>query len=136
MIEIHCLCGATAVEVRGEPAAQFFCHCDECRAVHGGAYVAVSVYPKDAVRVSRGTVASWTLRALPRWRCEECGTRLIAEVEPIGMRAVNGFLLPEGAFNPQFHIQCRFAVRPVRDDLPHYAGLPPVFGGADEQLAW
>ena len=43
-------CGAVEIEISGEPVAQFYCHCDDCQVVHGGAYVPESVYAADAVR--------------------------------------------------------------------------------------
>ena len=43
-------CGAVEIEISGEPVAQFYCHCDDCQIVHGGAYVPESVYAADAVR--------------------------------------------------------------------------------------
>ena len=35
-----------------------------------------------------------------------------------------------------FVIQCRFALLPVRDDLPHYRALPERLGGSDETVDW
>ena len=52
------------------------------------------------------------------------------------MRGVSGSLLPSGMFEPTFHNQCRFAVMPVKDDLPHFKGLPAAFGGSDETVEW
>lgn len=52
------------------------------------------------------------------------------------LRAGGTFLLPKGLFKPAFHIQCQHALLPVRDDLPHYKGFPPLFGGSDEQVPW
>jgi hypothetical protein len=136
MIEIQCLCGGVAVELLGEPAAQFFCHCDDCQAVHGAAYVPVAMYPASGVKIVRGEPAAWKLRQTPRVTCRECGTRLFAEVAAIGMRSVMAQLLPDGLFKPTFHIQCQHALRPVRDALPHYKGYPAPFGGTDETVAW
>ena len=48
---------------------------------------------------------------------------------------LNGYLLPKGAFNPEFHMHCGFAEQPVVDDLPHYRARPPQFGGSDERVA-
>jgi hypothetical protein len=136
MIEIQCRCGAVRVELRGEPIAQFFCHCDDCQAVHGAAYIPVAMYPANAVKVTGGTPFVWTLRATPRTTCRECGTRVFAEVPPIRVRTVSGFLLPRGMFQPAFHMQCVFAVRPVKDDLPHFKAFPARFGGSDETVDW
>jgi hypothetical protein len=135
-IAIECRCGAVAIEISGEPIAQFFCHCDDCQAVHGAAYAPESAYPAEAVRVTRGEPLTWRLKKNPRYTCRECGTRLFIDVLAINIRGVNGYLLPPGRFEPQFHMQCQFAVRPVVDALPHFKSRPARFGGSDETIAW
>jgi hypothetical protein len=135
-MQIACRCGEVGLEIGAEPIVQFYCHCDDCQAMHGAAYVPESVYPAGAVTVVRGNPVSWTLRRNPRVACPTCATRLFIDVLALGVRGVNGCLLPPGAFVPTFHMQCRFAVRPVVDSLPHYAGRPARFGGADETVDW
>ena len=136
MTKIQCRCGAVEIEITAEPIVQFFCHCDDCQAVHGGAYAPESVYPADAVTVVRGDPTTWKLKRNPRVTCRECGTRLFTDVEAFRVRGVNGFLLPKGSFQPAFHMHCRFAVRPVVDELPHYKGMPERLGGSDETVGW
>jgi hypothetical protein len=136
MIDIECHCGAVRVQLSGEPKAQFFCHCDDCQAVHGAAYIPVALYPANAVRIVQGKPSGWKLRETPRMTCPACGTRIFADVAQIGVRGVNAFLLPKGMFAPAFHIQCQFAVLPVKDDLPHFKSLPAAFGGSDEMVDW
>ncbi len=136
MTTVQCRCGAVQVELSSEPIVQFFCHCDDCQALHGAAYVPESVYPIDAVRVVKGSPVSWTLKRNPRTFCGACGTRLFIEVAPLKVRGVSGTLLPPGTFRASFHMQCKFAVTPVRDGLPHYKGRPPPFGGTDEMMDW
>ncbi len=80
MTTIHCRCGAVEIEINAEPIVQLFCHCDDCQAVHGGAYVPESVYPADAVKVVRGDPMAWKLKRSPRLTCRECGTRLFIDV--------------------------------------------------------
>jgi len=133
---LPCRCGAVALEVSADPIVQFFCHCDDCQAVHGAAYVPESVYPSQAVRVVRGTPVTWTLKRNPRSFCGACGTRLFIEVAALNVRGVSGTLLPAGAFTPTFHMQCGFAVAPVSDGLPHYRSRPARFGGSDETVSW
>jgi len=133
---LSCRCGAVAIEISAAPIAQFYCHCDDCQAVHGAAYVPESVYPADAVRVTRGEPLTWALRRSPRYTCPACGTRLFIDVLGRGLRGVNGYLLPPGGFNAAYHMQCQFAVNPVRDELPHYRGRAPQFGGPDERVDW
>jgi hypothetical protein len=115
---------------------QFFCHCDDCQAVHGGAYAPESVYPADAVKVVRGDPTTWKLKRNPRFTCPEYGTRLFIDVVGRDLRGVNGYLLPPGEFQPAFHVQCQFAVRQIVDDLPHYKGMLVRFGGSDEMVGW
>ena len=38
MTKVKCRCGAVELEISAEPIVQFYCHCDDCQAVHGGAY--------------------------------------------------------------------------------------------------
>jgi len=136
VVEISCLCGAVKVRLDGEPADQFYCHCDDCQAASGGAYLAAAVYPSSAVTVLQGELTSWTLKTMPRKRCAVCGTHVIAEVPGVDLRGVKANLLPAGVFKPAFHINCSYALLPVNDDLPHYKGFPTAFGGSDETVDW
>ena len=135
-MRVTCRCEKIEIEISAAPIAQFFCHCDDCQKVHGAAYVPESVYPAQAVAIVKGQPASWTLKRNPRLFCADCGTRLFIDVAALELRGVNGCLLPGKAFQAQYHVHCQFAVRPVSDDLPHYASRPPQFGGADERVGW
>jgi hypothetical protein len=134
--EVQCLCGNVKLQLQGEPAVQFYCHCDDCQAVHGAADVGVALFPSQAVQITHGTPSSWTYKTLPRQRCSKCGTQLLAQVPDSNLTGVKANLLPKGMFKPAFHIQCQYAVLPVKDDLPHYKGFPAAFGGSDELVAW
>lgn len=65
MLKIKCRRGAVEIEITDEPIAKFFCHYDNCQAVHGAAYVPESVYPANAVRVTRGDPMTWKLKRSP-----------------------------------------------------------------------
>lgn len=130
---LHCACGSVEVHLSGVPALQYYCHCDDCQQVHGKAY-AVSLFPAHAVSVKHGETSVFSLRTSPRTRCAKCETYLFAQVA--GFAGVNGELLPPGMFNPEFHIQCRYAALPIKDALPHYKGLPARFRGSDEHMPW
>jgi hypothetical protein len=99
--EVSCLCGAVKMRLVGEPLAQFYCDCDDCRAVHGAAYVPVAMFPSEAVIVTQGEPATWTYNALPRTRCDICGMQLFAVVPGTGFTGVKGNLLPKGMFRPR-----------------------------------
>jgi hypothetical protein len=135
-IEISCLCGECVVAIDGAPETQFYCHCDDCQATSGGAYIKVAVYSADAVRIVRDNLVAWTLRTMPRHRCKTCGTHMLATVEEGKLTGVKANLLPSEAFSPQYHQHCSYAVLPIVDDLPHYAGFAPEGGGSDDRVDW
>ena len=130
---VQCSCGAVEIQLTGKPVFQYYCHCDDCQSVHGKAFP-VSLYPAPAISVVRGDTDVFTLKTCPRTKCKQCGTYLFAEVAGFG--GVNADLLSEGMFNPEFHIQCRYAALPIQDDLPHYKGIPARFRGSDELMQW
>lgn len=133
---LSCRCGGVQLRLGAAPLAQFYCHCDDCRATSGGAFVPIALFSTDAVAVTGGDTFTWTYKALPRTRCATCGTFLFGEPPGLGVRGVSGFLLSADMFNPAFHSHCRHAVLQVKDDLPHFKGLPASFGGSDETVAW
>jgi hypothetical protein len=135
-LDIQCPCGHVGVELRGEPLGHLYCHCDDCQAVHGAAYVPVAVYPADAVTVTRGEPIVWARKTAQRFTCLRCGARLFAAPEGNRVRGVTAYLLPEGHFKPMAHIYCQFALLPIKDDLPHYKTVPARWGGSDETTEW
>ena len=135
-MDAKCRCGAIALKITGKPAVQLYCHCDDCQAAHGAAYVLSAIYPASAVEVTCGKPIAMVVKATERMRCEDCGAYLFSEIARAGMRSVNAYLLPKGEFNPQFHVQCQHAVVPVADNLPHYKAFPASFGGVEEFVDW
>ena len=135
-IETGCLCGAVRIRIDGEPVVGFYCHCPDCRAAHGAAYVGVALYPSAAVEVMAGEVATFAIESLPRAFCPKCGARMFARVPDSDVTGIVAERLPAGAFRPDFHIHCREAIAPVRDALPHYETLPSTFGGDDRTVDW
>lgn len=130
---VKCPCGAAAVTISAAPVSQFYCHCGDCRRMHGAAYVAEALYPARAVSVEGETI-SYALKTTPRVSCAKCGTRLYADLPAFKLRGVSGVLLPN--FKADFHMHCSEALVPVRDDLPHYAKQPAAFGGDDTLVDW
>jgi hypothetical protein len=134
--EIQCCCGAVKVELAGEPIAQFYCHCDDCQTAHGAGFIAVAMFRASDVKVTQGSPFTFMVKATPRTTCGACGTRIFAEPPGLGVRAVTAHRLPAGRFKPAFHMFCRHAIVPLRDELPHYEGVPAAFGGSDETVSW
>jgi hypothetical protein len=133
-ISLGCGCGGVKVELTGQPLVQYVCHCDDCQAVHGDGY-ACAIYHAASVAVTGVTCAS-VLKSSPRTKCARCGAYLFAEMPGRSLRGINGALFPKGTFVPAFHIQCKFAKHPINDELPHFKGLPPQFGGSGELMQW
>ena len=131
MSTVQCSCGAVEIKLSGEPLLQYVCHCDDCQTVYGKAF-SCSLYPAQTVSVERGETEEFVLRTSPRIKCKSCGTYLFAEVPGHDVRGLNGNLLPTHKFNPAFHSQCRYAKVPIKDDLPHYKGIPALFNGSNE----
>ncbi len=134
--DIACLCGALRLRLDGAPLLGFWCHCADCRAAHGAAYVGVALWPVAGLHILEGTPATFTIRDLPRAFCPACGTRMFARVPGTDSVGIVASRLPEGAFAPAFHIHCAEAVASVRDALTHYARLPSAFGGDDRLCDW
>ena len=134
-IATKCRCGRVQLLINTPSIAQFYCHCDDCQATLGGAYIPIALYSSDSVTVT-GETTTWTYKTLPRTRCSTCGTFLFGEPPGLGVRGVSGSLLPAGTFQPALHIQCRYAVAPVNDTLPHFKSLPAAFGGSNESVDW
>ncbi|MFN3994876.1 MAG: GFA family protein [Tabrizicola flagellatus] len=124
------------MRISAEPISAFYCHCADCRAANGAAYVGVALYPSSAVEVVAGTVATYAIRNLPRSFCPSCGARMFARVPDDDITGIVAERLPEGAFHADFHVHCREAIAPVRDALPHYEALPPAFGGDERTVDW
>lgn len=135
-IEIRCLCGAVRARLTEEPTLQFYCHCDDCQAASGGAYVLLAIFPAHALKVTQGETATWVVRTLPRERCAICGTQMFTKLPGQGICVVKGNLLPKATRRPRFHMQCRYALAPVKDGLLHYKAVPACFGGTDEAVGW
>lgn len=133
---LQCRCGQVQLRLSEAPVAQFYCHCEDCRAVNGGAFAPLALFPADGVSLEGGDTTTWTYKTMPRTRCAHCGTLLFGEPPGMGMRGVSGFLLPAELFKPAFHIRCQHAVMPVKDALPHFKDVPAAFGGSDETVGW
>ncbi len=131
-----CPCGATSLELQGEPLGQVYCHCDDCQRAHGAAYVPRAIFPREAVRILGGETRSWLNRTRTMVICAQCGSHLYGEHDSSPFRGVNAALFPEGAFHPTAHFYCGYAVAPVADALPHYRDFPAEFGGSGELMDW
>src|SRR3978361_510334 len=80
-----CFCGAVEISVTGQPNAMGYCHCRSCRSWSGGPVNAFSLWPPEAVQVTKGAEHVATYAKTPmseRQYCRLCGGHLMARHPP------------------------------------------------------
>lgn len=134
----RCFCGAVEIEVRGEPAAMGYCHCESCRHWSAGPVNAFSLWPPDAVTVTRGNDKLRSYNKTPgstrKW-CDNCGGHVLTEHPAMGLVDVYAAVIPELGFDPGVHVHYQESVLRMHDGLPKQKDLPAEMGGSGELLA-
>jgi hypothetical protein len=134
----ECFCGAVALEVSGEPQAMGYCHCRSCRSWSGGPVNAFTLWPPEAVQVTKGAehLATFQKTELSqRQFCRLCGGHVMAGHAPLSMVDVFAATLPDLSFVPEVHVNYAETVLPMRDGLPKLKDFPAEFGGSGEIVA-
>ena len=77
-----CFCGAVEFTATGNPVVMGYCHCSSCRHWSAGPVNAFTLWPPDAVKITRGAenigVYHKTERSHRKW-CMKCGGHLFTE---------------------------------------------------------
>ena len=72
-----CHCGAIRYEVEGEPLTHALCHCSDCRRHSGAPMVGWTMYPQEAVKITKGEPKTYESSQHGRRQfCPDCGTGL------------------------------------------------------------
>jgi hypothetical protein len=133
-----CFCGEVRFEVRGEPAAMGYCHCDSCRHWSAGPVNAFSLWAPQALEITRGSASIGTYNKTPgssrRW-CTKCGGHLFTDHPTMGLVDVYAALLPRLKFEPAVHVHYQESVLPIRDGKPKLKDMPSEMGGSGLALA-
>lgn len=132
-----CFCGAVELRVTGQPNAMGYCHCRSCRSWSGGPVNAFSLWPPEAVEVTRGAEHIGTYAKTPmseRQYCQRCGGHLMTRHPPLQMIDVFTATIPDLAFVPAVHVNYAETVLPMRDGLPKLRDFPAEFGGSGEVM--
>jgi len=132
-----CFCGAVTIEVSGQPNAMGYCHCRSCRSWSGGPVNAFSLWPPEAVKVTKGAehVATYHKTDMShRQYCTQCGGHLMTRHPPLNMIDVFTATIPGLTFVPQVHVNYAETVLPMRDGLPKLRDFPAEFGGSGESV--
>jgi len=133
-----CFCGAVELAVAGQPNAMGYCHCRSCRSWSGGPVNAFSLWPPEAVAVTKGQehVATYRKTELShRQFCRLCGGHLMTRHPSLNMVDVFAATIPDLAFVPQVHVNYAETVLRMRDGLPKLKDFPAEFGGSGEAMA-
>ncbi len=132
-----CFCGAVGIEVSGEPVAMGYCHCQSCREWSAGPVNAFTLWPPDAVRITRGAdkVGAYqkTDTSLRKW-CTVCGGHLLSEHPLWGVTDVYAATIPDFAYMPALHVNYETTVLHMTDGLPKFKDMPAEMGGSGALL--
>ena len=72
-----CHCGAIRYEAEGDSLTHALCHCSDCRRHSGAPVVGWTMYPQDAVKVTKGEPRVYESSEHGRRQfCPDCGTGL------------------------------------------------------------
>ena len=131
----QCFCGAVALEVTGQPVAMGYCHCGDCRSWAAAPINAFTLWPPEAVKVTRGADAIGTYNKTERSGrkfCTKCGGHLFTEHPHWNLVDVYAATIPELRHEPGVHVHYQESVLPMRDGLPKQRDLPAEMGGSGE----
>ena len=132
-----CFCGAVELETQGQPNAMGYCHCRSCRSWSGGPVNAFSLWPTEAVKVTKGedNIATYHKTDMShRQYCKLCGGHLMTVHPPLNMIDVFSATIPDMPFQPQLHVNYAETVLRMHDGLPKLKDFPAEFGGSGDML--
>jgi hypothetical protein len=133
-----CFCGEVRLDVSGEPVAQGFCHCGDCRAWSAAPVNAFTLWKPESVRITKGAehvrVYEKTERSLRKF-CDRCGGHVLTEHPHWNLLDVYTAVIPELRHQPAVHVHYAETVLPMKDGLPKMRDLPKEMGGSGLTIA-
>ncbi len=133
-----CFCGAVELTVTGEPAGMGYCHCQSCRTWSAGPVNAFTLWPTDAVKITKGaeSIGSFhkTANSVRKW-CKVCGGHLLTEHPQWNLIDVYAAIIPDIPFTPGVHVNYAETVLPMHDGLPKQHDFPSELGGSGQLIA-
>lgn len=130
-----CFCGAVEIKADGAPFVMGYCHCNSCRHWSGAPVSACTLWPPEALTVTKGADNVLTYNKTPdsfRKSCKTCGGHLYSEHPAMGFVDIYPVMLPGFAFDPTLHVNYAEAVLHIKDGLPKFRDLPAEGGGSGE----
>jgi hypothetical protein len=132
-----CFCGAVELRVTGNPIAMGYCHCQSCRSWSAAPVNAFTLWPSQAVEVTKGRDNIATHRKTEhtcRQFCRICGGHVMATLVHLKIVDVFAATIPGLVFVPQLHVFYSETVLPMHDGLPKLKDFPVEMGGSGEQI--
>ncbi len=129
MLNGRCACNAVAYEVSDEFVAAYNCHCSNCRAMSGAAFLPWGEVERDKLAVTKGA-ESLMVEGDPDGafavRCRECFTLLYWTPRDGYVRVPYGTLVDEPTLKPMGHmfVGSKAPWYEIADDLPQYDAYP------------
>jgi len=126
----RCECNAVAYEVADEFVAAYNCHCSNCRAMTGSAFLPWGEIERDKLRVTQGEDSLLVLGdadALHQVRCRSCHSLLYwTSLGGTHVRVPYGTLVDEPALRPAAHmfVGSKAPWHEILDDLPQHDEYP------------
>ncbi|HTU12579.1 MAG TPA: GFA family protein [Allosphingosinicella sp.] len=137
ILEGRCFCGAVAFEAAGAPLEMGYCHCADCRAWSGAPLVGFTLWPAEAVRVTRGgdRLGAYSRTGFSkRLFCLVCGGHVLVEHPTLELVDIPAGKLPDLAFVPSIHLNYGATCHRMKDGLPKPRDFPADVGGSGEML--
>jgi hypothetical protein len=122
----RCACNAVAFEVSDEFVVAFNCHCSNCRAMTGAAYLPWGEIEREKLRVTSGAESLLMMgdaEGHHAIRCTECYSLLYwTSRGGACVRVPYGSLVDEPALKPTAHmfVGSKAAWHEILDDLPRH----------------
>jgi len=125
----RCACNAVAYEVSDDFVAAFNCHCSNCRATTGSAFMPVGQIEREKLAVTKGAeslLVEGNPDAAHAMRCGKCFS-LLYWAYPDGCVGVPyGTLVDEPTLKPMHHqfVGSKAPWHEILDDLPQHGEYP------------
>ena len=130
MLRGRCACNAVAYEIPDDLDAAYICHCSNCRALTGSAFLPVGRIKREKVTVTKGS-DSLLLAGDPdsayEARCAECYSLLYWTSRDGYFGLAYGTLIDEPTLKPAYHqfVGSKAPWYEINDDLPQHEERPP-----------
>jgi hypothetical protein len=125
----RCGCRAVAFEVSDAFLEAFNCHCSNCRAMTGAAFLPWGEIQRHELRVTQGAdslLVEGDEDGRHALRCRQCYSLLYWTVRGDHVRVPYGALVDEPTLRPTAHmfVGSKAAWYEILDDLPQHDGSP------------